>query len=186
MSTLANLIALNSSGYTGPTFASISRKVLLPRLQTLRLNGVRCCGSDLGLFLTAHTDLRTLYLENMDLTGPEGFTDVLRVLESNHDHLTSFRCYQIAHRSFRTFFQTLGDIETKSVSYFDETWGNLSMIEGHDVFAEFCRIEMPSKYSGSTEESEGVQQKIGLLRQDLRPSVKLYIPDVEGEYLWAH
>lgn len=168
-------------------FTNIAHKVSLPDLETLELAGIRCSGIDLGVFLLHHKGLRSLRLENLDITGDLGFAGVLTILKNSHEHLTHFQCKQIAEQSFRTFFETLGDIGDRDGLRIWESSQRISKTsEQIDFFTDSVYVEEPLKYVGRAEEWENVQQKIGLLRQDLRISDTSYLPDLgTGWYHWG-
>ena len=160
-------------------FHQVARKVLLPELKSLKLAGIRCKTEDLFRFLVSHSNLETLSLKNLDLTGEDLFDMVLGLLELRFNHLQSFHCYQIAQRGFRIYFKSLGSI---SVAEGD---GWESVISDDN----FLIVATPNKYVGDAESWEGVQQKIGLLRGDLWISEKRYQPDFgrdwPGWYVWT-
>lgn len=169
---------------TERVFAKIASKVHLPALETLMLHGMRCDGRDLGQFLHAHKNLQTLQLENLDVTGSQKFADVLKVVEEHHRYLRKFACRQIAQDSFRTFFESLGSLEITDTWHFAYPREDDDKREEADFFNSFVRVQGPFKYVGEAEELEGVQQKVSLLRQDLRISDLSYHPEFEGEWYW--
>lgn len=148
------------------------------------LFGIRCGGKDLGHFLSSHKNLQTLRLENLDVTGSQKFADVLKVVEEMHDCLKQFSCRQIAQDSFRTFFKTLGSIEMSEDWHFAYPQDDDDKKEEADFFNSFVRVQGPFKYHGEAEELEGVQNKVGLLRQDLRISHLSYQPEFGNDSYW--
>ena len=114
------------------------------------------------------------------MTGTVGFADCLGVLESNNKQFTSFCSSQIAQNSLRLYYRTLGRLESGS-------HGGLAFLrETEDFFDDFELIKGPFKYNSDAEEWEGVQQKIGLLCNDLALSTRTYHPEYSfGGYRWV-
>ncbi|KAK6397211.1 hypothetical protein LTR65_007711 [Meristemomyces frigidus] len=174
-------LAFRDWKHTERVFASVAQKVVLPKLEVLILDNIRCAGADLRQFLEAHPGLRSLRLENLDVTGSITFADTLSVLEVKHDRLVDFRCDQIAQNSFRLFFDTLGKLDECT----DWHYRLEDNQEALDFWADFVSVLEPFKYIGIAEAWEGVQQKIGLLRDDIRVSTRDYHPDYPlGGYWW--
>jgi hypothetical protein len=57
-------------------FREIGSRVVLPYLEDLTLDGLRCAGADLSLFLNNNNRLKQLDLRNLDITGSKSFDRV--------------------------------------------------------------------------------------------------------------
>jgi hypothetical protein len=80
-------------------FREIGSRVVLPYLEDLTLDGLRCAGADLSLFLNNNNRLKQLDLRNLDITGSKSFTSILVELKSS-SKLTEFHCHQVAQNGF--------------------------------------------------------------------------------------
>ncbi|KAK4953984.1 hypothetical protein LTR10_008588 [Elasticomyces elasticus] len=161
---------------TSAIFANVVKQVRLPRLKTLHLNHMRCDAADMRMLLHNHTELYDLALTRLDLTGPVTFSDILFVLECEHGRLTQFECTNIAQDGFRLHFETLGELSLS------EEWASRRPAEQADreLLNSFVRVSGPSPHCGKAEEWEGVQYKIGMLREDLRVADEMY------NNIWPH
>ena len=138
----------------------------------------------MNVFLGNHKGLQSLRLENMDITGSVPFTEVMDLLQASHHLLERFRFSQIAQGSRRLYLDTLGDLEEQSspTQVFLLEDGEVA-----DFFNDFVDVVGPFKYHGTAESWEGVRDKIGLLKDDVRISHKHYRPEYEGfgSYWWS-
>lgn len=151
----------NNWAYTAKVLHQVARKVKLPRLKDLKLVGIQCDTEDLSRFLVSHLKLETLLLRDVDLSGEDGVAYILKLLETQFHYLKAFKCSQIAHKGFHTYFETLGQISTAD---------GCDMVISDPFYDNFVTVGKPNKFLGEAEEWEGVQQKIGLLFKDLRVS----------------
>lgn len=161
---------------TAPVFTSIAKKTLLPKLKKFKLDFLRCRGEDLLLFLSNHKNLHSLSLADLDIiAGEESATykHILHHLQHNHNNLANFSHRQIAQNSFRLFFEMHGVVECQS-----SPTAPLTQDEEGDFFSDFMNVVGPFKYIGEAAEWEGVQDKIGILKDDVRVSEKSYISDL--------
>jgi hypothetical protein len=158
-------------------FGMIANRVVLPHLEDLALDGLRCSGMHLKLFLKKNNNgLKCLRLENLDILGPVTFVDLLGELQS-FDRLTSFQCRQIAQNGFRTAFATLGMIEIYDSSISEEEDGY--QLDDESVFVNVFR------YHAVAEQWEGVQGKLGDLKRDVIVTNRTYHCDSTfGGYHW--
>lgn len=133
------------------------------------------------IFLSNHKTLHSIRLQHLDITGSMSFADVLRTLRLQHDLLKDFSCKQMAQASLRLFFESEGDLHANTRA---TEW---LKIQGLEFFEEFLWVGMPAAYSASAVEWEGVQDKIGLLAEDVRVSGDDFEPDFDHEmYTWGH
>ncbi|KAK5736368.1 hypothetical protein LTR17_007532 [Elasticomyces elasticus] len=162
----------NDFAETPVIFANVVSRVRLPRLQILHLNHMRCDGADLLTFLHNHTGLVDIAFMRLDLTGTVTLSEVLQVLELEHPKLTGFTCNNIAQRGFRLHFETLGEL------FISVDWASArpDEIADQQLLNTFVEVIGPYKYVGKAEEWEGVQYKIGLLREDLQIADTMYHP----------
>jgi hypothetical protein len=141
---------------------------VLPSLEDLTLDGLRCAGADLGLFLNNNNSrLKQLDLRNLDITGSKSFASILVELKSC-SKLTKFHCRQVAQNGFRTSFQTLGKIEISSCDF--------RFREEEPEFKNFLWVNVFS-YSAVAEEWEGVHRKLGHLSRDVIVTNRTHKPD---------
>lgn len=142
------------------------------------LSFTRCEGEYLNLFLSNHKNLQTLTLGNLDNTGSTPFAETLELLHNEHNLLTSFDCDQIAQNSFRLYFQSLGNTEETP---FSSEW-----LEKKDLsfFDDFMWVRGPFKYHVTVREWDGVQERIGLLKDDIRVSDLDFHSEIEGLHQW--
>jgi hypothetical protein len=91
-------------------FANIAKNNRLPGLRTLKLEHIRCRGEDLRRFLRTHDGLHSLCLLDLDITGSISFADVLGELATTHTVLDLFYSRHIAQNSWRTNFESCGDL----------------------------------------------------------------------------
>lgn len=127
-------------------FEHISRKVNLPHLSQLAIGHIRCKGEHLNTFLRNHRGVRTLRLENLDITGSVAFADTLESLQHpDHHLLEDFTFRQIAQNTRRLYLHSLGDIEEQSSPTY---LGHLDK-EHADFFDDFRAVVGPFKYMGS-------------------------------------
>lgn len=172
----------NDWAETEQVFEHISASATFPRLKDLALSFIRCKGEHLNLFLSGSQDLRKLSLESLDVTGSISFQDTLELLQSHH-HLETFNFKQIAQNARRLYLHSLGDINDQSSPTLHLP---RSQILGMEFFDDFIDVCGPWKYYGTAEAWEGVSNKIGLLKDDIRISSKSYEPDHPiGGYHWA-
>lgn len=109
------------------------------------------------------------------------FADVLRSLQQQHDQLKDFSCKQIAQTSLRLFFETQGDLHASTRAMKWLTTQELAFFE------EFLWVGMPTPYIASAVEWEGVQDKIGLLAEDVHISGGDFEPEGDYEmYTWLY
>ncbi|KAK5683001.1 hypothetical protein LTS10_004529 [Elasticomyces elasticus] len=161
---------------TSAIFAKVASQVRLPRLQVFHLNHMRSNAADLRLFLHNHPQLHQIALMRLDLTGEGTFAEVLFVLEHEHSSLMRFECGNIAQSGFRLYFETLGELSLS------EEWASRRPAElaDREMFNTFVRVSGPYQYTGKAEEWEGVQYKIGMLREDFRAADEMY------DNIWPH
>lgn len=145
----------------------------LPHLEELVLDGLRCAGEDLSLFLSSTKYLKRLELRNLDITGSKSFASILNELK-NLTRLTTFRCSQVAENGFRTAFQTLGDIEIGR-SYFPPLTEGEENIDG---LRDFLMVNV-FRYIAAAEEWEGVHRKLGDLSNDVVVTNRTHEPVLE-------
>jgi hypothetical protein len=153
---------------------------VLPYLEDLTVDGLRCTGADLSLFLNNHNRLKRLDLQNLDITGSKSFASILVELKS-FNKLTAFRCHQVAQNGFRTSFPTLGKIEMSSYDY-----GFVPEITvGRHEFKDFLWVDV-YRYTAVAEEWEGVQRKLGRLSRDVIVTNRTHKPDFDfAMYHWV-
>lgn len=167
---------------TEALFEQITKKTILPSLERLELDYLRCRGEVLLLFLQNHRCLQCLSLLNLDITGNVTFKEILELLQCNHNSLRSFECRQIAQNGYRLYFATSAVIRDYGGLYFDNSHlcedGTLVLDSFYEDFADLALC----KYYGEAEEWEGVRDKLGILKDDLRLSRKDYRPDLKP---WA-
>jgi hypothetical protein len=162
---------------TKPIFIEVADTVILPHLKHLTINGLRCIGTDLQLFLHNHNSLQQLALENLDIERPGTFADVLEKT-SGLQFLTSFRCRQIAQCGLRTAFRTLCYVEASDQRQnFDERAINEDTTWPAILVSQY-------KYTGVAEEWEGVSGKLRDLSRDVYVTSKSRHSDHEGGYYW--
>lgn len=150
---------------------------MLPHLEDLTLDGLRCAGADLSLFLNNHNRLKKLELRNLDITGSKSFASILVELKSCNK-LTTFRCHQVAQNGFRTSFQTLGEMGIKSYDFGEFT-------QGRHEFKDFLWVDV-FRYSAVAEEWEGVHRKLGHLSSDVIVTNRTHKSDFDFDmYYWA-
>jgi hypothetical protein len=158
----------------------VAANVQLKYLETFTLRNVRCAGQDLRLFLQSHRSIQTLELSSLDVVGTTSFDSVLAVLETGSTKLQYLKCFQIAENSYRLYLESLGYIKTIRMN----PAAVFSNEEGC-FMSDFELIEGPFKYRWEAEEWEGLQQKIKLIREDMRVSTLLYhSDDFDGSMLW--
>ncbi|KJY00402.1 hypothetical protein TI39_contig331g00008 [Zymoseptoria brevis] len=168
---------------TSIVFHHIAKKAVFQNLRTFKLEFLRCQGEDLLLFLGNHQYLHSLSLNDLDFTGTVAFKEILDHLQHRHRSLKSFRCRQIAQNGFRLFFEMYGPVECQES-------GKISMLsrEDPDFYGDFLDVVGPFKYAGDAVEWEGVQDKIGVLKDDVRVSDRSYISDLAmydtASYYW--
>jgi hypothetical protein len=161
----------------------VAANVRFQYLEKFTLQNVRCAGQDLRQFLQFHKSLQTLELATLDVVGTTSFGSVLQVLETGDTKLQLFKCNQIAENSHRLYLESLGKIKIVKGMHGYTTFRH----EELGFFDDFEFIQGPFKYLWEAEEWEGVQQKIKLIREDLRVSNLLYHSDHEiGWITWAH
>ncbi|KAF7195845.1 hypothetical protein HII31_02862, partial [Pseudocercospora fuligena] len=171
---------------TESVFEHIAKRVVLPHLESLTFDYLRCSGESLKTIIGTHTGLQTLDLDSMDITGNVPFSATLDLLAEKHKSLTSFDCGQISQNSYRLYFRTLGKIEQQ-----DSVFRNMGRFSddannGPDDFLNDLVVVDVFKYHGSAGEWEGVQDKIAKLRDDIRVSNKHYTPEYDfGGYQWT-
>lgn len=158
---------------TAAVFSNIAKEAIFPDLQEFKLDFLRCQGEDLLRFLSNHEDLHLLSLKNMDITGRVLYKDILEHLQHHHSRLETFKSSQMAQSSFRTFFEKHGEVECQR-----SPTDNLLLDEPSDFFDDFVGVVGPFIYSGVAEAWEGVQDKIGVLKNDLRISERTYHSDL--------
>ena len=153
----------------------------LSHLRRLTIAHVRCKGEHLNVFLRNHRSVQTLRLENIDVTGSIAFADTLESLQHpDHHLLQDFTFRQIAQNSRRLYLHSLGKIYQES-----SPTNRFSRVKQEaDFFDDFVDVRGPFKYSGDAQSWEGIQDKIGLLKEDLRVSHKSY--ESEHDYGYYH
>lgn len=162
-----------------PTVCSPQLSLEPDRCKDLRLDGIRCAGDDLYQYLLSHPGLEILGLENFDTTGSTPFASTLEMLSKTHTLLQHFKARQIARNGLRLYLRMLGDIESQPER---RSWCN---DDPPDFFDDFERVHRPHKYEWTAEEWEGVQQKIGLMCEDVAVSRLSYRPEFDfGQYTW--
>lgn len=147
--------------------------VVLPNLKNLTIDGLRCIGQDLELFLENHNSLEHLVFENMDIETPCAFADVLDKA-SCLKQLTKFRCSQIAQDGFRVKFSTLCYVEVSDHGWTSDWHGN----DEHPLWVN------QFKYTGVAEEWENVSSKLHDLSRDVVVTTQDLHTDWEGGYDW--
>lgn len=171
---------------TAVVFHHIAEKAIFVDLEIFNLDFVRCRGADLLLFLDNHNGLRSISLNNLDIVGSVGYSENLDHLRHHHSKLEEFSCSQIAQNSFRTFFESYGELQFQT----SPTYYSLDdFVETNDFFSDFVDVVGPFKYTGRAAQWEGVQYKIRMLKDDLRISGKgihsdLYWPG-KTTYYWT-
>ncbi|SMR50295.1 unnamed protein product [Zymoseptoria tritici ST99CH_3D1] len=171
---------------TAVVFHHIAEKAIFVDLEIFNLDFVRCRGADLLLFLDNHNGLRSISLNNLDIVGSVGYSENLDHLRHHHSKLEEFSCSQIAQNSFRTFFESYGELQFQT----SPTYYSLDdFVETNDFFSDFVDVVGPFKYTGRAAQWEGVQYKIRMLKDDLRISGKgihsdLYWPG-KATYYWT-
>lgn len=149
---------------------------MLPYLEDLTLDGLRCAGADLSLFLNNNNRLKQLVLRNLDITGSKSFASILVELKS-FKKLTTFRCHQVAQNGFRTSFQTLGEIEISSYDF--------GFTQEEPEFKDFLWVNAFC-YSAVAEEWEGVHRKLGHLSSDVIVTNRTHKPDFDFDFHTYH
>ena len=160
---------------TSVLFSGIASKVMLLHLENLVLDGLRCEGEDLSLFLGNSKRLKRLELRNLDITGTKSFSSILDEVK-DLDRLTTFQCWQVAQNGFRTAFPTLGEIEI-SPCYFRLTEEDLDE-EDIDGLKDFLMVNV-FRYIAAAEEWEGVHQKLVDLSNDVVVTNRTHEPDLD-------
>lgn len=120
--------------------------------------------------------MQSVTLENLDVTGSVAFAGILDALHHHHSFLVSFNCHQIAQNSFRLFFPTLGNVSCT------ENFTKQYRADHPDFFDDFLTVHL-SKYTVKMEQWEGVQERIGMLKDDIRISALTYHPDHGSEFI---
>lgn len=131
--------------------------------------------------LENHQQLTSLNLANLQITGEGEFGKILDLIHRKHDRLENFASTQIAENTFRTYFGTLGAVMIADTASYEL---------GHDpsmsFFMDFVWVDETEIYDSEIEKWEGVQARIGLLRNDLRISDRTFEPENPGggDYVW--
>jgi len=159
---------------TAVIFGEIVSRTTLSHLESLTLDGMRCTGQDLAVFLESKNRLQHVDLQNLDILGPVSFADILAVFES-FDSLSHFHSNQVAQDGFRTLYRTYGNIEFASGGFRGEL----------QFFDDFVLVGQ-SRYAAKIEQWEGVQRMLGELRQDLIVTSRTSHPYFSHEfYIWT-
>jgi hypothetical protein len=154
-------------------FIEIADTVILSNLKNLTINGLRCIGQDMELFLQNHNSLEHLVFNNMDIEPPGTLADVLDKA-SCLKYLTKFRCSQIAQDGFRVKFKTLCHVEVSDEGWSSDRHGN----DEHPVWVN------QFKYIGVAEEWENVSSKLHDLSRDVVVTTREIHTDWEEGYQW--
>jgi hypothetical protein len=171
------------SGLTEELFARTAKKVNLVHLQELHFDHIRLAGADLAQFLTRHSKLQVLALENLDIVGTTSYASILDSLYTSQGDLTSFKSRQIAQCGRRTYFDQLGMLEIEAPYLFPR---HEELDEDDALYNSFTIERGPFRYIGEVYAWEGVQQKIAMLRDDLIVSDQSWEPEPGSDlYYWA-
>jgi len=111
-------------------------------------------------FLKRHYGLESLELNSIDIVGHESFSKVLHILEQYHENLKLFRCDRVTESANLVNFHSLAEPDIYE-HYCDDC------LDGPDCFPDLIHVDGPDRGLAIAEEWEGVQRKIGLLREDV-------------------
>lgn len=154
-------------------FEEVAKRTVLKHLEKVQLSMTRLTGKALRRFLSNHKALHSVTFDSLDVTGDITFGAVLTELEENHDQLSFFACDQIAENGRRLYFNSLGYVECTDHTPLE----SLLLDREPSVLDDWATVTGPYRYRAGVHEWEGVQKRIGLLKEDLRRSRKSWEPD---------
>jgi hypothetical protein len=154
--------------------------IILPHLKVLMIDGLRCKGGDLALFLRTHKSLEAVELNNLDLIGPhrdDTFADILKEL-AQFEHLTNFSCKQIAQHGFRINFPTLCIVQCIEMGW---PWDQRDF--GVEITYPNVWVSK-NQWQAVAEEWEGVSSKLVGLSRDVVVTALEFHSDSNLSYTW--